>query len=106
MTRLLMADHETRGVQAYRWFVTVGVAAVGYFAFDTRQTMKELASDVTALKVQVSIFNSRVDAHADRLRSIDDRNSQQDTEMRSLREKIEELARRLYQGFRPGQVSP
>lgn len=112
--RLLMADGENRGIQAYRWFVSLGMACVGYFAWDTRVVMQDSSSKLNALTVQVSTLSatveSRFGAQADRLRSIDDRNAQQmrsvddrnnqqDARMDKLADKLEALARLIYQGF-------
>lgn len=103
MTGLLMSEGESRGVQAYRWFVAIGIAAVTYIGWDTKQAIRDTAADVVTLKVQVSALTSTVDsrlnAQADRLRSIDDKNTQQDGRMDRLSSKIDGLSRQIYEGF-------
>lgn len=106
VSRLLMAEHENRGVQAYRWWLALGQAAVIAILLWIGTTLIEQGKDITSLKVQVSLFNARVDGHTDRLRSLDEKNIQQDNRVDKLSERLDELVRQFYRGFRQGQGQP
>lgn len=89
-----------RGVQAFRWFTAIGVAAVGYLAFQTLQLTDRTAQAVTALQIQFSALStmveSRINAQADRLRAQDDKNTQQDIRMDRQDGKIDAIQEKVW----------
>jgi len=99
----LMSDGNgsSKGVQAYRWLVTIGMGLLAYLSIRVLDSVDKTATAVTALQIQVTTLSgtteSRINAHADRLRGIDDRNVQQDTRMDRQDMKIEGIQQRIWQ---------
>lgn len=91
---------EGRGVQAYRWFVSGGVALVGILLMRVLADVDRTAGKVDALGQQFGEWRgtteSRINAHAQRLDAHDRRNDQQDT-------KLDELTRWLFRRDPPRQ---
>ncbi len=98
----------SRGVQAYRWIVLGGIAALGLLSTRVLDLVDKTANAVTALQIQVTTLSgtteSRFNAHADRLKSLDDRNSQQDQRMDRQDTKIDTLWQRIWQV--PASIRP
>lgn len=84
----------TKGVQAYRWLVTIGMALITALSWRQLDQIDKMAAKLEALQIQVTTLSStaegRASAHAMRLDAHDRRNDRQD-------QQIEELQRRLWQ---------
>jgi len=84
----------TKGVQAYRWLVTIGIALITALSWRQLDQIDKMAAKLEALQIQVTTLSStsegRTIAHAQRLDAHDRRNDRQD-------QLIEELQRRLWQ---------
>jgi hypothetical protein len=81
---------DSRGIQAYRWWMAVGVAATATLAGLILTTVKETATDVSTLKAGFASLTTTQIHQGARLDAIDRRNDQQD-------QKIEGLQQRVYQ---------
>jgi hypothetical protein len=88
------AGNGTKGVQAYRWLVTIGMALITTLSWRQLDQIDKMAAKLEALQIQVTTLSStsegRTNAHALRLDAHDRRNDRQD-------QQIEELQRRLWQ---------
>jgi hypothetical protein len=88
------ATNGTKGVQAYRWLVTIGMALITALSWRQLDQIDKMAAKLEALQIQVTTLSStaevRASAHAMRLDAHDRRNERQD-------QQIEELQRRLWQ---------
>jgi hypothetical protein len=88
------ATNGTKGVQAYRWLVTIGMALITALSWRQLDQIDKMAAKLEALQIQVTTLSStaevRASAHANRLDAHDRRNERQD-------QQIEELQRRLWQ---------
>lgn len=84
----------SKGVQAYRWLVTIGIALITALSWRQLDQIDRMATKLEALQIQVTTLGStaegRANAHAMRLDTHDRRNDRQD-------QQIEELQRRLWQ---------
>lgn len=109
-TGLPTTGGEGRGVQAYRWIVMGGMGLISLLSMRVLDKVDKTSDKVDALQVQVvglsSTAESRFNAHADRLRTIDDRNIQQDQRMDRQDVKIDLLRDRVLQGFSPAPAAP
>ncbi len=92
--RNLMSENGA-GVQAYRWFTAIGMAAVGYLAYETLQTGKDTSAAVTSLRLQLttlaSTSESRLNALSERLTNNARRDENQDLRMDRTDAKIETI---------------
>lgn len=79
---------DSKGIQAYRWWVAVGVAATTALAVWTLTTVKETAADITALKVAFSVLTTTQSHQGARLDSIERRNDQQDEKIGDLQRQV------------------
>ncbi len=88
------AANGTKGTQAYRWLVTIGLALITALSWRQLDQIDKMAAKLEALQIQVTTLSStsegRANAHALRLDTHDRRNDRQD-------QQIEELQRRLWQ---------
>lgn len=88
------AANGNKGVQAYRWLVTIGMALITALSWRQLDQIDKMAAKLEALQIQVTTLSGtsegRINAHVLRLDSQDRRNERQDTQ-------IEELQRRLWQ---------
>lgn len=77
-----------RGVQAYRWIVGGGMAAICALSLRVLNSVDKTADKVDELNTRVvemrSNTDSRINAHAQRLDSIDRRNDLQDGKLDEL----------------------
>jgi hypothetical protein len=84
----------TKGVQAYRWLVTIGVALITALSWRQLDQIDKMSIKIEALQIQVTTLSSttegRSNASAQRLDTAERRNDRQD-------QQIEELQRRLWQ---------
>lgn len=82
--------HDSPGVQAYRWVMVGGMAILSALSLRVLSQIDKTADKVELLQLQVSdmkgTFNSRIDAHVERLNTIDRRNDSQDTKLNTLQE--------------------
>ena len=83
---------ESKGVQAYRWLVAVVMSLLTGFSWNVLQGINQTNERLDALRIQVGTLVSRIDAHVQRLDTIDRRNDRQDTA-------LDELVRRSYRGY-------
>ena len=83
-----------KGVQAYRWLVTIGMALITALSWRQLDQIDKMAAKLEALQIQVTTLSStsegRSNASAQRLDTAERRNDRQD-------QQIEELQRRLWQ---------
>lgn len=91
---------ESRGVQAYRWMVTLGIGALGILMLRVLNDIDRAASKVDALNDRVidmrGTTESRINAHADRFRTLDERWKSQNELDRQQDGKIDELRQRVW----------
>jgi hypothetical protein len=76
------------GMQAYRWWVAVGVAATTALAWLILTTVKETAADITALKIGFSGLTTTQVHQGARLDAIEKRNDQQDEKIGDLQRQV------------------
>ena len=83
-----------KGIQAYRWLVTIGMALITALSWRQLDQIDKMAAKLEALPIQVTTLSSttegRSNASAQRLDTAERRNDRQD-------QQIEELQRRLWQ---------
>lgn len=83
-----------KGIQAYRWLVTIGMALITALSWRQLDQIDKMAGKLEALQIQVTTLSSttegRNNASAQRLDTAERRNDRQD-------QQIEELQRRLWQ---------
>lgn len=83
-----------KGVHAYRWLVTIGMALITTLSWRQLDQIDKMAAKIEALQIQVTTLSGtsegRTNALALRLDNQDRRNERQD-------QQIEELQRRLWQ---------
>lgn len=83
-----------KGVQAYRWLVTIGMALITGLSWRQLDQIDKMAVKLEALQIQVTTLSGttegRSNASAQRLDTAERRNDRQD-------QQIEELQRRLWQ---------
>jgi uncharacterized protein HemX len=83
-----------KGIQAYRWLVTIGMALITGLSWRQLDQIDKMAAKLEALQIQVTTLSSttegRSNASAQRLDTAERRNDRQD-------QQIEELQRRLWQ---------
>ena len=102
-----MSDHangngssNSRGVQAYRWMVSIGIALLSILMMRVLADVDRTAGKVDSLGEKFGEWRgtteSRINAHAQRLDGHDRRNDQQDT-------KLDELTRWLFRRETPRQ---
>ena len=84
----------SKGIQAYRWLVTIGMALITALSWRQLDQIDKMAAKLEALQIQVTMLSSttegRNNAAAQRLDTAERRNDRQD-------QQIEELQRRLWQ---------
>jgi hypothetical protein len=84
----------TKGIQAYRWLVTIGMGLITTLSWRQLDQIDKMAAKLEALQIQVTTLSSttegRSNASAQRLDTAERRNDRQD-------QQIEELQRRLWQ---------
>lgn len=81
---------DSRGIQAYRWMLSGGVAATLALGGLILSTVQKTADDVSTLKAGFASLTTTQIHQGARLDAIDRRNDQQD-------QKIEGLQQRVYQ---------
>ena len=83
-----------KGIQAYRWLVTIGMALITGLSWRQLDQIDKMAAKLEALQIQVTTLSGttegRSNASAQRLDTAERRNDRQD-------QQIEELQRRLWQ---------
>lgn len=86
-----MSENRSRvslGVQAYRWLVAACMGILVLLSQRTLQGIDETAASVRAMQIEIRTMQgtteSRFNAHADRLNSIDRRNDMQDSKLDGL----------------------
>ncbi len=83
-----------KGIQAYRWLVTIGMALITALSWRQLDQIDKMAAKLEALQIQVTTLSSttegRSNASAQRLDTAERRNDRQD-------QQIEDLQRRLWQ---------
>ncbi len=82
------ATKDSRGVQAYRWWMALGTAATGAVAIWTLTTVQKTADDVSALKTGFATLTATQNHQASRLDSIERRNDQQDEKIGDLQRQV------------------
>jgi hypothetical protein len=84
----------SKGIQAYRWLVTIGMALITGLSWRQLDQIDKMAVKLEALQIQVTTLSGttegRSNASAQRLDTAERRNDRQD-------QQIEELQRRLWQ---------
>lgn len=89
---------ESRGVQAYRWLVSVGIALLSILMMRVLADVDRTADKVDLLGQKFGEWRgnteSRINAHAQRLDTVDRRNDLQDS-------KLDEFARWLFRRDQP-----
>lgn len=85
---------ESKGVSAYRWWLSVGMSATLALVGLILTTVKETANDVTLLKVQVSAMAATQLHQSARIDAIERRNDAQDTSIIDLQRRVWRLPER------------
>lgn len=84
----------SKGVQAYRWLVTIGMALITALSWRQLDQIDKMAVKLEALQIQVTTLSGttegRSNAQAARIDSHDRHNARQD-------QQIDELQRRVWQ---------
>lgn len=84
----------SKGIQAYRWLVTIGMALITGLSWRQLDQIDKMAVKLEALQIQVTTLSGttegRSNASVQRLDTAERRNDRQD-------QQIEELQRRLWQ---------
>lgn len=95
MTDPTNGHRESRGVSAYRWWISVGMTATLALVGLVLTTVKETASDVTALKVQVSTMAATQMHQSSRIDAIERRNDAQDAGIVDLQRRVWRMPERV-----------
>ncbi|WP_020695298.1 hypothetical protein [Reyranella massiliensis] len=82
------ASKDSRGMQAYRWWMSVGLAATTTLAGLILSTVQKTADDVTALKVGFSTLSANQLHQSTRIDAIERRNDQQDEKIGDLQRQV------------------
>lgn len=87
-----VAIKESKGVQAYRWIVLGALGLLAALSMRVLGQIDKTADKVELLQLQVTdmkgTFDSRLNAHVDRLNSIDRRNDMQDGKIDALQQRV------------------
>ncbi len=81
-----------RGETAYRWVVMAGIGILCLLSVRLLGQIDKTGDKVELLQLQVSdmkgTFNSRIDAHVERLNTVDRRNDAQDVKIDALQQRV------------------
>lgn len=92
---------DSLGVQAYRWILLGGVALLGILSARVLSAVDKTADKVDTLQLQLtearSTTESRINAHRERLDSLDRRFGEQVSRDQGQDTKIEGLQQRIWQ---------
>ena len=90
------ASNGNKGVQAYRWLVTIGMALITALSWRQLDQIDKMAAKLEALQIQVTTLSStsdgRTSAHAQRLDAHDRRNDRQDQQIGELQRRVWQVA--------------
>lgn len=67
------APRDSKGVQAYRWVMLAGIAALGFMSTKVYEKIDKTADSVGTIERSVTALNGRMDAQAERLADHDRR---------------------------------
>ena len=81
-----------KGVQAYRWGVSLGMAATVALAGLILSTVKETAADVGTLKTDVATMKATQVHQTSRIEAMERRNDEQDRKLDEVRSHMWRLA--------------
>jgi hypothetical protein len=81
--------HESKGIQAYRWVVLVGLAILGALSIRVLTQIDKTADKLELLQIQVTDMKGTFGTHTQRLDSVDRRIDAHDL-------KIDDLQRRVW----------
>lgn len=94
------AVKEGRGVQAYRWLLVGGMCLLAVLSTRVLNGVDKTAEKVDALQLQFTVMQgsaeSRFNAHSERFKGVDDRNTAQDQRMDRQDLKLDAFRDRLY----------
>lgn len=82
------APTNSKGVQAYRWLVSIGTGATVLLALWILDTVKGTAADVNSLKIAVSTVKAMQTHQTARIEAVERRNDAQDVKLDSLSQQI------------------
>ena len=77
-----------KGVQAYRWLVSIGTGATALLALWILDTVKGTARDVTVLQMDVSTVKAMQTHQTARIEAVERRNDAQDVKLDSISQHI------------------
>lgn len=83
-----------KGVQAYRWIVSLGIAALGALSLRVLMTVDDMAKDVRSLQVKVEVLTTTVTNLAGQLAAAERRNDTQDVKLYEIERRVWQLAPR------------
>lgn len=85
---MIKPPHNGKGVQAYRWLVSIGTGATVLLALWILDTVKGTARDVTVLQVDVSTVKAMQIYQNTRIDAVERRNDLQDSKIDTLGQHI------------------
>lgn len=85
---MIEPPHNRKGVQAYRWLVSIGTGATVLLALWILDTVKGTARDVTVLQVDVSTVKAMQIYQNTRIDAVERRNDLQDSKIDTLGQHI------------------
>ena len=77
-----------KGVQAYRWLVSIGTGATVLLALWILDTVKGTAADVNSLKIDVSTVKAMQTHQTARIEAVERRNDAQDLKLDTLSQQL------------------
>lgn len=93
------------GIQAYRWWISLGVASLCYAAYKIDKTVDATAQTVSEIQRTIatiqSTYDGRISDHGRRLDGIDKRNDAQDEKLGKLQEQFRSLPANRPPSFQP-----
>lgn len=94
-----MSEHDSRdgkGVQAYRWLVSVGIAAITTLCTIVLLTVQRTADDVSNLRSGFATLTTTQTHQSARMDSIDKRNDEQDKKIENLKDRIYQIGLSIF----------
>lgn len=82
-----MSGQVPKGVQAYRWGVSIGTGATVLLTLWILDTVKGTAADVNTLKVDVSTVKATQSHQSSRIEAVERRNEAQDRKLDDLQQR-------------------
>lgn len=82
----------SKGVQAYRWILSAGVAVIGVMSMRMLAHVDEVGKDVRTLQIQVTTLNTTIANLALQLANAERRNDAQDAKLNDIERRVWQMA--------------